>query len=489
MKTNFLKSIFYSLLAVTFITSCANDDDYNAPNLICEDQTQGLTANISGADLYAMATANLQQFSVTGDDYIEGYITSSDRGGNFFKIVSFETADGRGMSIAIDVPNTYTKGYQVGRKILIKLNGLYFNINHGSLAIGEFFVNASGFQSAGRIPENKVKNYIFFSCDFKQEEDLVHKITIAEAKNNNYINKLIQLGDEVEEDEEDENMEDLYFVEFTETGVPYFSGTDPNTIGGATNRTLTDKYNNTLIFRTGSFAVYSGKIIPAKSGRVTGVMTRFNNDFQFVARDSEDIVLNQPSLSEQQPEPEDPTDPENLLFNGSDFEDWAIFNSSINSFGIQSYAVQGVGTGVNSSNSLHINGTTTANDYVYTILASASGDIPASPSKITFWVKGTSSAKSLSINVYRANAGTAYDVFNLSNVGTTPLLLTKASLNAQGNGSNSYGGTIDTQGQWVKVTLMISDVNLNTGANGNIFALKVGSNSVYDLHIDNIEIE
>src|SRR5690606_40538128 len=91
MKTNFLKNIFYSLLAIMFITSCANDDDYSAPNLICEDQTEGLTANITGADLYAMATTSLQQFSEIGDDYIAGYITSSDRGGNFFKTVSIET--------------------------------------------------------------------------------------------------------------------------------------------------------------------------------------------------------------------------------------------------------------------------------------------------------------------------------------------------------------------------------------------------------------
>src|SRR5690606_14079035 len=132
MKTNFLKNIFYSFLAIALITSCANDDDYKAPNLICEDQTQGLTANVSGEDLYAMATDSLQEFTELEDYYVEAYITSSDRGGNFFKTLSLETVDGKGMSIAIDVPNTYTKGYQVGRKVLIKLNGLYFHINHGS---------------------------------------------------------------------------------------------------------------------------------------------------------------------------------------------------------------------------------------------------------------------------------------------------------------------------------------------------------------------
>ncbi len=482
MKTNFLKNIFYSLLAVTFITSCANDDDYKTPSFICEDQTEGLTANISGDDLYTMATATLQQFSVSGDDYLEGYITSSDRGGNFFKTVSFETADGRGMSIAIDVPNTYTKGYQVGRKILIKLNGLYFHINHGSLAIGEFFVNNSGFESAGRIPQHKVKDHVFFSCDFKTEAELTHVVTIGQAKNNNYINKLIQLGEL-----DPEEPSNSYLVEFTETGVPYYDQNPTNQIGGATNRIITDLNNNTLIFRTGSFAEYAGRAIPAKSGTITGVMTKFNSDFQFVARDFQDIKLDQAPLSEQQPEPEVPGEPTNLFFNGSDFENWTTFLASVNNFGLASYVVQGAGTGVNGSNSFHINGTPTANDYVYTILGSAQGNLPANPTKITFWVKGTS-AKSLSLNVYRATSG--YDVFNVSNLSTNSLTLNKAAINqSSGNGTNAYTGTINTQGQWVKVTLDISDVNLNMATSGDLFALKVGSNAAYDLHIDNIEIE
>src|SRR5690554_5962748 len=304
MKTNFLKNIFYSFLAIIFITSCANDDDYSAPNFICEDQTEGLTANISGEDLYAMATASLQEFSPTGDDYIEGYITSSDRGGNFFKTLSFETADGRGMSIAIDVPNTYTKGYQVGRKIFIKLNGLYFHINHSSLAIGEYFVNASGFESAGRIPQNKVGEHIFFTCDFKTEAELVHTVTIAQAKNNNYINKLIKLGD-LKEDEEETNP--TYLVEFVEAGSTYYD--ENNVIGGATNRNIRDLFGSTVIFRTGSFATYAGLTIPNKSGEVVGVMTKFvpNNQepgpqhFQFSSRDENDIKLTEEPLGELEP--------------------------------------------------------------------------------------------------------------------------------------------------------------------------------------------
>ena len=134
------------------------------------------------------------------------------------------------------------------------------------------------------------------------------------------------------------------------------------------------------------------------------------------------------------------------------------------------------------------NGTPSANDYVFTILASARGTIPANPTKITFWVKGTS-AKSLSLNVYRSTTTTNYDVFNVGNLSTGAVILSKAALNTSNNGTNSYTGTIDTNGQWVKVTLNLSDVSINNSNTGDIFALKVGSNSLYNLQIDNIEIQ
>lgn len=469
MKNRFLKNIFYSLLFAGLLTSCANDD-FGVPNIECIDTTNGATASITGTEVYAMANSTLKQFPEEGPElFLEAYVTSSDRGGNFFKVVSMETADGKGMSVSVDLYNTYNKGYQVGRKVLIKLNGLYYIISNNSLSIGELYVNpGSGAQNTGRIAERNLPNHIFFTCDYKAEQDLIHEVTVAQAKNNNYINMLLKLKD----------------VQFEEVNLPYF---DPNNvIGGSTNRHIVDAANNSVIFRTGSFADYAGNIIPNKSGSVTGVMTKFNTDFQFVARDRHDIVLDQLPLSEQpEPEPEIPADPTNLFFGGSDFEDWNVFNASVNSFGLK-YTTQGIGTGVNNSNSMRISGSPVGNDYIFTILSSAKGNIPANPTKITLWVKGTS-AKSLSFNVYRPTTG--YEVFNIDDLTTSPKVLSKASINnTTGNGSNSYIGVINTNNQWVKITLDISDVQLNLGS-GDLFAVKVGKEAFYDLHIDNIEIE
>jgi hypothetical protein len=474
---NRINSLFYSLLVVVFAVGCAESDDYSTPDSVldCVDETVGKTANITGTEVYAMANSSMQQFpegEEVEDMYLEAYITSSDGGGNFFKSISMETEDGKGFSVPVDIYNYYTKGFEVGRKVLIKLNGLYYQINHNSLIIGVSYTNpTSGAISVGRTPENMIPEVIFKSCEYKTDEELVYNVTIAQAKNNDYINKLIELDS----------------VQFVEMGLPYY---DPlNVIGGSTNRNIIDKNNNTVIFRTGSFATYAGYTIPHNSGKVRGVMTKFNSDFQFVARVESDIKLDRPVLGDEEPEePEIPGEPSNLLFAGADFEDWALFNSSINSFGLKDYAVQGVGAGIEGGASLHLNGNPSANDYVFTILASAQGDIPANPTKITFWVKGVSTGKSISINVYRAGSG--YDVFNVGDLATSSVVLSKANLNENtGNGTNSYGGAINTGGQWVKVTLDISDVNLNTATSGDLFALKVGHTSSYDIHIDNIEIQ
>jgi len=460
MKTIFLKNIFYSLLTIAFITSCANDDDYNAINFICEDQTEGLAANISGTDLYTMATASLQQFPELGDDYLEGYITSSDRGGNFFKILSLETVDGKGMSIAIDVPNTYTKGYQVGRKIFIKLNGLHFHINHGSLALGEFFVNNSGFESAGRIPQYKVENHIFFTCDFKPEEELIHNVSIAQAKNDNFINKLIRLSE----------------VEFAEAGSTYYDAS--NVIGGSTNRNIRDLFGSTLIFRTGSFTTYAGQTIPNKSGEVVGVMTKFTDNFQFVSRDENDIKLTEEPLGEL--EPIEPSPDAVGVFPGHTFENWTEFTGGLNV--IRNYVTEGVGTGIDGGNSMKIQmASTGSNEIAFSSYAYT--DLPENPSKIIFWIKGTS-AKTLSISLFRADNPSQWVAFNLGTVTGTKGVTASAS--------NSYTGTINTNGEWVQIILDIAsagvDFNVND-FNNVFFGIRVGNNAAYDLEFDNFTIE
>ena len=180
-------------------------------------------------------------------------------------------------------------------------------------------------------------------------------------------------------------------------------------------------------------------------------------------------------------DPDDPTPGAAFAFAGADFENWQDFLNGLNDFGIQSYATQGTGTGMDGSASLKIAtnpGTTDRNDYVFT--AKATSELPATYSKISFYIKGTAD-KSVSLNVYKTD-GTFY-AFNLGDLTSDSTVLIAEN--------NQYNGSINTGDQWRLVSLDLSSVNdLNvTNTSESFFALKIGKSANYDLHFDNFTIE
>lgn len=171
-----------------------------------------------------------------------------------------------------------------------------------------------------------------------------------------------------------------------------------------------------------------------------------------------------------------------LLFPGSDFENWTTFTGALNSYGLKD-AEQSTDGGRNSSSALHINVTPSSNDYVFTALV-PSNFSAAGKTKIIFYIKGTADGKSLSMNVYQNdNNSSGYVMFNLSDC--------SGDATIQSSGTNSYTGSINTNGNWVKITLNIADIasNISTTAGNNLFALKVGKTAAYDLYVDDLTIE
>ncbi|NLX81793.1 MAG: hypothetical protein GXZ03_09550, partial [Proteiniphilum sp.] len=55
--------------------------------------------------------------------------------------------------------------------------------------------------------------------------------------------------------------------------------------------------------------------------------------------------------------------------------------------------------------------------------------------------------------------------------------------------ANAYIGTIDTKGDWMKVTLDISSLSLDLKKGDDLFALKAGKDAAYDLLVDDITLE
>ncbi len=279
MKSLYPKTLLL-VLAIS-LCNCVNDTHYSVPEVTLI--TYDLVPNQTVALINADATSTPVEY--TADDIIEAYVTSSDEKGTFYKSVSFQTipTDGSnpiGFSIPLNATTLYGKGFNPGRKIYIKLKGLYTAKVYGSLQIGSFFEN-----TIGRIPENEWQNHLFPSAEKVSEEAFVRTMNLSTAYTNANQNTLIELED----------------VQFAETSInrTYY---DIDSGGGATNHLLADgSGGSSRIIRFSSFCPFTGNTVPNKNGKIRGVLTKYGSDYQFIIRYESDIKLNNPRIDEHPP--------------------------------------------------------------------------------------------------------------------------------------------------------------------------------------------
>lgn len=290
----YIKTIVVTTLIAATFAGCINDDDLTIPGSVTNCTEPVVTVNKTVAEVVAATNSSVRQYA-DNEDVIEAYVTSSDERGNFFKIVSLQTMPTEtvapiGFSVAIDANTLFGHGFYPGRKVYIKLKKLYYAIVEGSAIYGAKYNGSTGLDpdSVGRIPESAFRNSIVPSCSEVSEELLARPLTIAQAMNNRNVNTLI----------------DLQNVEFGDEfvgGTYYDERDEANTAGGATNRTLIDRAGNSIVFRTSSFANFSGNKIGGKSGTVRGILTKYAGVFQFVARYESDIRLTQDRFDNSPP--------------------------------------------------------------------------------------------------------------------------------------------------------------------------------------------
>lgn len=299
----------------TLIVGCSNSDDYGVEYSECVD----LTVTKQVQDITSQATATYKKYDAA--DIIEAYVTSSDEGGNFYKTISFMSLDGTtGFSMPIDNYNLFNS-YEPGRKVFINMKDRYFVTEFNSTVIGSLYNNNTPDvltdDEVGRISGVEYKNVITRSCDKVNEDEIVKHLTIAQAKNNQYLNMLIE-------------FDNVQFADAS-NGKKFFD-TTLNNLGGATNHTLTDTQGNTIIFRVSEFANFATRLVPTGNGKIRGVLTKFNNDFQFMPRTINDVNLTG-DRSEIDFFP--PIVGNNISFSGNfteNFESYAVTNPFLTAF-------------------------------------------------------------------------------------------------------------------------------------------------------------
>jgi len=270
-----MKNRFSNLFYLLLLLFCACNKDVEIPKLECTQPD--LIVNQSVERVQQISSAVPKQYAY--NDIIDAYVVSSDEGGNFFKTISFQTVatdkvPAVGFSAAVDVTNSYID-YRIGNKVYVKLKDQYTDLYYGGLRIGSLYVNNSGDPTIGRISQTDYKKVLNASCTLIDENQLVQSISIEEALNDNKINTLVELSG----------------VQFTEAAMGHHYFEESNNVGGSTNWNMSDKTGNQIIFRTSSFAKFATGLVPAGSGKVRGIVTKFGTDYQLMIRSESDVVM------------------------------------------------------------------------------------------------------------------------------------------------------------------------------------------------------
>ena len=263
--------LFFSLLFAGFLaTSCVDGSTYSDPQVGVT--TYELTPTKTAKEVIALYPTSTPQL-YENDDVIEGYVTSSDETGNFFNTITFQTglsgSAPKGFSVSVEL-KYFNKGFVPGRKVYIKLKGLYLATVDGSLKIGTIFEG-----QVGRISKFEWDKHLFPSSTLVKEDELVRTLSLKDASTNDNINTLIDISN----------------VQFTDGSLAR-TLYDIDSGGSATNHNIVDVNGGTNRYlRISSFSSLSSKKVPSGRGTVRGIMSKFGSDFQVLVRYYSDLKL------------------------------------------------------------------------------------------------------------------------------------------------------------------------------------------------------
>ncbi|MFD2563496.1 DUF5689 domain-containing protein [Aquimarina rubra] len=277
---NLKKLISVLVLAVTF-TACVQDDDFKTPPLsIDEPNIDGIVIGVDAVlGILAQEVADEgEDAKVTFEDtnnYVEGYVVSNDKAGNFFEEFviqdSAENPSG-GLRVLIDVNPLFTT-YEFGRKIFIKLDGLSVGIENGVATLGVL----SG-DEVDKIPS-------FSQNDFIQRSAEVADITPLEITMADFSDDLTNLYIKINN------------VQFNRNDV---LGDNPLTFAGEPSDEFDGERNlescdsgAIAVLSTSTFADFKGLTLPTQQGSFEGILTKnfFGDTFNLVLNDPTGLVF------------------------------------------------------------------------------------------------------------------------------------------------------------------------------------------------------
>ncbi len=281
---NYFK-LLSTVVIITVLASCVNDDDFDLPDVsIPEVNLSELGSETTFTALYS----KYEQALVDGDQiatfefdsptYITAYVVSSDQAGNFFEELiiqnraddSDDAANPRlGLKVEVNV-RSLSDTYEFGRKIYIRLD---------QLAIGE----SNGVLTLGKPSGSEVEQI----QEFEYRDIIIRDPEVA-AITPKVINDIADLT------EDDENTYiQLANVQINRNQLALTYAGEPNDEFDGFRTIESCANNGTMTLQTSTFADFKSLPVPQGSGTMNGIFTRdFGDDFNvFVINSTADVAM------------------------------------------------------------------------------------------------------------------------------------------------------------------------------------------------------
>lgn len=262
-----MKSFYLFLIALFFIVGSINCErhfdeppEYSGPRV---------KANISITEIKRLHIPNNFE-KINEDLIIEGIVTANDRTDNFYKSIVIQDSTA-GITVRLDGFSLFNI-YPIGRKIFIRLKGLWLGDYGGMIQLGAG-VNRSNPQFPELIPI---------------PQPLFDRVIIKGGLNQNVLPiklKIQDLNDSLQS-----MLVTLTQVEFdhSDTAKPYADAVNRQTIA----HTLRTCGIGSVYVRTSGFAKFATALTTRGHGDITGIYSVFRTQKQLLLRDTSDVHMN-----------------------------------------------------------------------------------------------------------------------------------------------------------------------------------------------------
>lgn len=304
---NITKILFFLALTLAF-SACVQDDDYDVPNGLGEEQELPPGAqviSISAVTAQADQSDDGQFTFEETNEFMEGYVISSDEAGNFFREIILQDKPENptaGIKVMLFVNPLYTS-YEVGRKIRIDLNGFTVGTSNGVYSLG--IPDGNFIDEAPAQFQNK----IYRSAEVAEIIPLA--LTIGDFSDE-YENMMIQL----------DNMQ---FTKADVNNNVTYAGESSDEFDG--ERTIEScETGASTTFSTSTFADFASLPVSGGSGTIVGILSRNFEDSKYVVSVND---LNSLDMEGERCDPEvfacEGTSGGNFILFSDDFESYSNF--------------------------------------------------------------------------------------------------------------------------------------------------------------------